>query len=149
MTPRTAVCLAATALLAATPAAEAKHKKPIVKTFEVKGTVPYPVQGGMCDVSEHGKDRHIETFKAPEAGELRVEVSEFFGDMDVVITDAKGGVLAEGNNETSTSGLTPNTGSLIETAKYKPKRAMTVQVHVCNYAASPDAKGKITFTHAR
>ncbi len=148
MLARRAVLLALSAAVALAPAADAKPKKPITKTFQVRGTVPYPAEQAMCAPAPHGKDRHVEPFRVPALGTLKVEVTGFRGDMDIVITDAKtGNVLAEGNNEAGTSSLNPSTGDTKETAKYFPKRATSVNINVCNFAASPDAEGTLTFTY--
>ncbi len=149
MSPRTVAGAVAALALMLAPAADAKHRKPLTGTFEVTNTVPWPVDGGMCDSADHNMDRHVEKVRLPAAGELRVWVKGFVGDMDVVLMNDKGEWLADGKNESSTSGATPSDGSIEETAKYKPKRAVTVQIHVCNFAASPNASGRWQFTFAK
>src|SRR5688572_13184855 len=107
---RTSLVLAAAALIAAPAVASAGHKKPISKPFEVTGTVPFPSGGGRCAAAPHGKDRHVETFKAPEAGRFTAEVTNFVGDYDMVVTNEQGtAVLSESDNGAGTSSGKPST----------------------------------------
>ena len=137
-------------LVAVSGGADAGHKKPVSKPFTVTGTVPFPSGGGRCETAPHGKDRHVETFKAPEAGKFAAELTGFVGDYDMVVTNEAGTVvLSESDNGAGTSSGNPSTGTAVEKISYTVKKPMTIQLHVCNYAAGPTATGKYTFTYAR
>lgn len=149
--PRPTIQLAVLVALIAAPAlpAEAKHRPPITKTFQVRGTVPFPSGGGMCDPSPHDLEAQVIEASLPEAGKLLVELTDFYGDFDMVLTDAKGTFLSSSNNESGTSGGNPSTGDTVETMTYTAKKAVVVKIVACNYLASPDANGKWTFTYAK
>ena len=150
---RRMLALAVLSILAVTGVAEANHKKPISKSFEATGLVPYaPPGGSMCEAlpdPDVQVDRHIETFKAPEAGTFAAEITGFVGDYDMVLLDDKGSELARSDNAAGTSSGNPSTGDIVEKLKYKVKKAMNVHLHVCNFAGGPQVEGSYVFTYAR
>ena len=142
-----AVALGAGLAVLVSPATAAP-KKPITKSFAV--TIPVPVGDPQatqaCAGPEVPGNRQVETFKAPAAGTLKFETSGFYGDWDMVILDGKGKRVAEGDNAAAT-GTSPNTGNISEKATLKVKKAMDLQLVVCNFAGSPSGTGKYTFTY--
>ena len=97
---------------------------------------------------ETPQSTHVEAFKAPAAGTLKVEVTGFLGDWDIALDDAKGKRLAEGDNASVTP-TNMSTGSVVEKLTYKVKKAGDLQIIVCNFAGGPSGKGKYTFTYAK
>ncbi|HVF20553.1 MAG TPA: hypothetical protein VNA14_09950, partial [Mycobacteriales bacterium] len=90
---------------------------------------------------------HVESFKAPAAGTLKVEVTGFLGDWDLALNDGKAKRLAEGDNASVTP-TSMSTGSIVEKLSYKVKKAGDLVIVVCNFAGGPTGSGKYTFTPA-
>ena len=140
------VLIAGLAVAMAAIPAQAKHKKPITKTYTVNLPVPNPAMQGACDTDLGPANTHREVFKAPEAGKLQVAITEFQGDFDMIITDAKGKAIAASDN----AAATPNTNTTNkESATLKIKKAGSYQIVVCNFLASPSGTVKYTFTYAK
>ena len=141
---RTAV-LTAVALAAATvaaPAALAAPQKPITKTYTATAPTPDPtnVAGGytVCAQNVPGSF-HVEEFKAPGAGALKVELTEYQVDWDLLLMDGKGKELAS-----SGSGGVGEP----EIASLKLKKAGVVQIVACNWSGGPTGTVTYTFTPA-
>jgi hypothetical protein len=85
---------------------------------------------------------HTHEFKAPGAGKLKIEMSGFQGDWDLLLVDSKGAEVA---NSGATQPVDPPT----ETLTAKVKKANTVyKIIACNWAGGPSATVKYTFTWA-
>lgn len=122
-------------------AAQANHKKPIEKTYSVTAPAPDPTNYAagsysVCAQTVPGSF-HVEEFAAPEAGTMKVTMTGFQGDWDLLMTDDKGRELSAGGS--SDLGGT-------ETMSYKAKKAGTLNVIACNWAGSPTATVKYVFT---
>jgi hypothetical protein len=138
-------------------AAPKPKPKPITKSWAIN--IPVPGSGATSSPTAPEacggqvtppQSQQAETFKVPAAGILKVDVTDYLGDWDIVITDDKGKRLVEGNNASSTPDKmsTPQT-PYVEKATYKPKKAMTVKIVVCNFLGGATGKGKYTFTYAK
>ena len=150
MRTQTLVALAAGAAVAvaASPATSAP-RKPITKTYTATAPAPDPTNAGgtaAYDVCAQAVPQsfHVEKFKAPAPGKLAVEVSGFQGDWDLLITDAKGVQLATSGNGGYGTPATPS----VEKATVKVKRAGEFRIVACNWAGTPSATAKYTFTFA-
>ena len=85
------------------------------------------------------------TIKPTGAGTLAVDVTNFTGDWDITVTDDKGKVLAVGAGTATPTALT--TPGAAEKAVVKIKKAMTLNIAVCNFLGSPAADAKYVFTY--
>ena len=148
MRVRTAVPLAILVLAAGAVNAEAapkKKPKPITKSYTVTGMLPHPnpPTGPSCSSAPNGVSEHRETLKVTGAGKLVVEVRGFTGDWDIGLYDKTDTNLAQGGGADS-----PNTETApVETLSYKGKKAQTLYIDVCNFAGSPNATVKYTYTY--
>jgi hypothetical protein len=77
-------------------------------------------------------------FKVPAAGTLAVEVSGYQGDWDLLLLDADNEELATGGS--SDLGVP-------ETTEVRFKKAQNVSIVACNWAGTPTATVKYTFTY--
>ncbi len=121
--------------------AEAKHKKPITKSYTATASNPDPTNyagGSVCRQNVPGS-AHIEKFTAPEAGTLKAEIGDFQGDWDMLLTDDKGRELSNSGGSELTDGK--------EKMTYKVKKAGTLNIIACNWAGGPTAKAKYEFTY--
>ena len=139
------LALAAVAALSTTGSvAEAKHKKPIEKSYSVTAPTPDPTNwaGGSYSVCAQvvPQSFHVEEFAGPEPGTIKVTLTGFQGDWDLLMTDDKGREVAAGGS--SDLGGT-------ETMTYKMKKAGTINIIACNWAGSPTATAKYVFTYAK
>lgn len=144
---RTAViALAATsALCTVGGVAEAKHKAPITKSYTATAPTPDPSNYAMQSpysvcAQNVPQSFDVEEFSAPEAGTLKVVMTGFQGDWDLLMTDAKGRELGAGGS--SDLGGT-------ETASVKIKKPGAVNIIACNWAGTATATVKYTFTYAK
>jgi hypothetical protein len=132
----------AVAAVSAPPALAAPKKKPITKTYAVTAPAPdpsnYAGQGySVCAQNVPGSfDK--QTIKVPAAGSLAVELSGFQGDWDLLLEDAD-------DSELSTGGSSDLGGT--EATEVRFKKAQKVSIVVCNWAGSPTASVKYTFTY--
>ncbi|HVF03323.1 MAG TPA: hypothetical protein VNA20_00645 [Frankiaceae bacterium] len=145
ITPYVLAATLVTAGLAADAGAATKKKpKPITRTYTA--TAPAPdftnVNGGVC-MRNVPQSWHTHTFKAPAAGKLNVVVSEFLGDWDVIVLDAKGTQIAMGDKLEQATPTDPKT----EEASAKIRKAGSYQIIACNWAGGSTAKVKYTFTY--
>ena len=153
---RQVVPLVALAVMTAALAAPADAApKTIEKSFDV--TIPVPLAGATSDptapvacsgaVAPFPMSSHVESFKAPAAGTLKVEVTGFVGDWDVAL-DSGGKRLAEGDNASVTP-TSMSTGSIVEKLTYKVKKPGKLDIQVCNFLGGPTGSGKYTFTFTK
>jgi hypothetical protein len=135
--------------------ASAKPKPPITKTVAITAPVPDPSnwagQGGVtgysvCAQRIPSSFQTVE-FKAPAIGKLKVTLTGFNGDWDVLVTDAKGTELTAGGSSGISTPAGPSDGD--ESATTKVKKANTVfKITACNWAGGPTGTLKYTFTYA-
>ena len=126
----------------------ATHKKPITETYTATAATPDPgnaVTGTLCDgVNPAGTGEHLHEFAVPEAGVLEVILTDYQGDWDLAVRNSKGANIGE----SGAGGYQPVAGS-DEKVKVKIKKAETLTIVGCNWAGSPTATVKLTFTFAR
>lgn len=131
----------------------AKHKKPITKTYPVTAPAPDPTnwldEVGAANYSVCNQvvpqSYNKTPFKAPAAGSLKVEVSGFIGDWDLLILNGKGSEAGHGGSDAIS---TPNAPTK-EVATIKVKKPETFNIIACNWAGGPTATVKYTFTYAK
>ena len=141
---RTAVVTLAVVAAAtvAAPSALAGPAKPITKTYTATAPLPDPtnVGGGYTVCAQNvPQSFHIEEFKAPGAGSLKVELTEFQVDWDLLLMDGKGKELAS-----SGSGGVGEP----EIATLKLKKPGVIQIVACNWSGGPTGTVTYTFTPA-
>ncbi len=148
---RTAVI--AIAVVAALPVAAdlatAAPPKPITKTYTATAPAPDPTNAAaathqVCNMVVP-QSFHIEKFKAPGPGALKIEIDGFIGDWDLLIQDSKGRDVAAA---TATDASTPASPDPDSTA-VKIKKADTYSIIACNWVGGPTATVKYTFTFAK
>jgi hypothetical protein len=151
MNCRQALPVALTLVVAAgalAPAVAAPKPKPITESYSVEGApVPLPLtDGNSCtDSALEGVSITTKTIKTVGAGTLQVDVTKFSGDWDITVLDDKGNVLGVGAG-TSTPTALAETG-VAEKLVLKTKKAMILNIAVCNFLGSPSAAAKYTFTY--
>ena len=141
---RTLVALttvAAAVSLAAT--AQAAPPKGFTKTVEFTDATPDPTGYASGSNETHclgvlPMEAPIE-LKVPGPGMVDVALSGFQGDWSLMITDAGGEVL--GGADTNPPEY--------ETATVRLKKAMTLKIHPCNFAGTPQASVKITYKYKK
>jgi hypothetical protein len=157
MTVRQAIPVALSLVVAAgalAPALAAPPKpKPISEEYAVEGLpVPVPLAGiDGVDGTNSCTDPHLEgistttkTIKTTGPGTLAVDVTDFDGDWDITVMDDKGNVLGVGSGTATPTALaTPGD----EKAVIKTKKAMTLNIAVCNFLGGPTANAKYVFTY--
>lgn len=141
---RTAVLtlVALTATTVAAPAAIAGPKpKPITKTYTATAPVPDPTNaaGGYSVCAQNvPQSFHIEEVKIPAAGTLKVELTDYQVDWDLLLMDAKDVELAG-----SGSGGVGEP----EAVQVKFKKPGVVQIVACNWSGGPTGTVTYTFTY--
>ena len=143
MLPRIAGALAAVGVLGLGVPAEAKHKKPVVVSYEVTAPVPYPVEDtSHCTAGIEGTTKNTRLITLPDSGVLQVELSGFLGDWVLELFDAKGRMLAQAAELDPT-----NTAPVRKVTYKKGSKGQKLQIAVCNVEGGPQAKVKYTFTY--
>lgn len=148
MTVRNALVAAAAITAVVASPAVANHKKPISVTYTATAATPDPgnfVTNKLCDgvnPAESGEHKH--EFAAPEAGTLDVTLTGYQGDWDLAVRNSKGANIGESGS----GGYMPVAGS-DEKTKIKIKKAEKLTIVACNWAGSPTATVKYTFTFAK
>lgn len=129
---------------AVAPVALAAPPKPITKTYPVTAPLPDPSnwanQGYSVCAQNVPMSYQTEPFKVPAAGTLKVELSKYEGDWDLLIMDGKGKELGAGGS--SDLGVP-------EVAQVKFKKATEVDIVACNWAGGPTGEVTYTFTFAK
>jgi hypothetical protein len=119
----------------------APKKKPISKTYAVTAPAPDPTnyagQGYSVCAQNVPSSFDKQTISIPAAGSLQVELSGFQGDWDLLLEDSD-------DSELTAGGSSSVGGS--ETAESRFKKAQKVSIVACNWAGSPSATVKWTFT---
>ena len=134
----------------ATPATAAT-KKPISKEYDVTAPAPDPTnyagtatgQGySVCNQTvPNSFDKH--EFTAPWVGKIKVTLTGFTGDWDLLLMDKNGNELTNSGGSDIGSPATPQQ----ESFTYKIKKAKTaVEIVACNWAGGPSGHVKYTFT---
>jgi hypothetical protein len=145
--------LAATAFAA--PAAHAAKKKPITKTWQLTAATPDPTNYAntagvgsynVCAQNVPGSFQIVE-FKAPAAGKIKVTLSGFTGDWDLLIMDKDGNELGYGGSASVNTPDAPAAGDETATLKAK-KTGFVFKLVGCNWAGTSTATLKMTFTYA-
>lgn len=135
----TLVALAAATVAA--PGAIAAPKKPITKTYTATAPMPDPtnVAGGYSVCAQNvPQSFHVEEFKVPAAGTLKVVLTEYQVDWDLLLMDAKDKELAG-----SGSGGVGEPEAL----QVKFKKPGVVKIVACNWSGGPTGKVTYTFTY--
>jgi hypothetical protein len=151
MNSRQALPVALTLVVAAgalAPAVAGPKPKPITESYSVQGApVPLPLtEGNSCtDPDLEGVSITTKTIKTVGAGTLQVDVTKFSGDWDITVLDDKGNVLGVGSGTATPTALT-ETG-VAEELVLKTKKAMILNIAVCNFLGSLTAEAKYTFTY--
>lgn len=141
---RTSALVAAvlTGAVAAAPVALAAPPKPITKTYTATAPAPDPTNaaGGytVCAQNVPGSF-HVEEFKAPAAGTLKVELTEYQVDWDLLLMDGK-------DKEIASSGSGGVGGP--EITQVKLKKPGVVKIVACNWSGGPTGTVSYTFTFA-
>lgn len=141
---KSTLVLALTAVAGLTVAAPGAFAAPVEKTYPVTAPNPDPsnvaseVDGGysVCAQRVPGSFQ-TDAVKLPAAGKLKVDLTGFTGDWDLLLMDEKGAELAFGGSSDVSAG---------ETATVSLKRPATVQIVACNWAGGPTGTVKYVFT---
>ena len=143
---RTAALLAASlavGTVAAPAALAAPKKKPIVVQYTANAPTPDPSNGtndySVC-AQNVPNSFDARPFKVPAAGRLKVELTGYQVDWDLLLMDAEATEIAGSGSGGYQGGP--------ETVEVKLKKAQTVTVVACNWAGGPTGNVKITFTYA-
>jgi hypothetical protein len=131
------------AAITAAPAAVA-GPKPITKTYTATAPVPDPtnyVPGGYSVCAQNvPQSFHVEEFKAPAAGTLKVELTDYQVDWDLLLMDAKKKeIAASGDGDVGAP----------EVTQIKFKKPAVVSIVACNWSGGPTGTVKYTFTFAK
>ena len=117
--------------------------KPITKTYTATAPMADPsnfagtTTYGVCGMNVP-QSFHTEEFKVPAAGSLKINMTGYVGDWDLLLTGDKGQELATGG-----------AGDLgvPEVMQVKFKKPTTVAIIACNWAGGPTGTVKYTFTY--
>ena len=149
------VLVGALAVAATAAPATAARRKPIVKQYEATAPTPDPTNYvGVAGVPAYSvcnqqvpSSWHTHVFTAPAPGKINIKVSGFTGDWDLLLTNPQGTELTYGGSDGLNKPDTPTAGD--ESVTYKIKKAKTkINIISCNWAGSPTATVKYTFTYA-
>src|SRR5688572_16902510 len=91
----------------------AAPKKPITKTYTATAAPGILSIADYCDGTPTTHDKHLEPFKAPAAGSLKVVLSGATGDWDAMLLDAGGATVT----------MSANIGAGDESYSYRIKKA--------------------------
>ncbi len=147
--------LAATAFAAAPADAAKKKKKPITKSWSLTAPAADPTNylgtAGVGDYSVCAQtvpgSFEIKEFKAPAAGKIKVTLTDFIGDWDLLVMDKGNNEIGYGGSSGINTPQDMKAGN--ETATLKAKKAGYVFKLVgCNWAGGSTGKMSMTFTYA-
>jgi hypothetical protein len=143
MSRTTTVAVAALALVTAAGSGALAGPKPITKTYTATAPMPDPTNfvGGysVCAQNVPGSF-HTEEFTVPEAGTLKVELTDYEVDWDLLLMNGK-------DEEIAYSG-SGGVGAP-EVVQVKFKKKTPVKIVACNWAGGPTGQVTYTFTYAR
>ena len=130
--------------LALSPAAVAAPKpKPITKTYTATAPLPDPSNGtndySVC-AQNVPQSFHLERVTVPAAGTLKVELSGYTNDWDLLVMDGAGRELGGSGSGGYAPAPAPEVVSL------KLKKKTDVQIVACNWAGGPTGTVTYTFT---
>ena len=135
--------------VAASPASAKpkKHKKPITKTYTAMAPLPDPSNQTMQFYSVCAQNVpqsfDLKEFTAPAPGKLKVEMTGFTGDWDLLLMDSEDlEVASSGGSEIAPA--QPASESMTFKIKKSKKKYSIV---ACNYAGGASATVKYTFTY--
>ena len=140
MSRTTSVALVVLAAATVTAPAALAAPKPITKTYTATAPVPDPtnVAGGYTVCAQNvPQSFHIEEFKVPGPGSLKVELTGYQGDWDLLLMDAKDQEIGSGG------AIEPG---VPEVAQLKLKKAGVVKIVACNWSGGPTGQVTYTFT---
>ncbi|MDP3711199.1 MAG: hypothetical protein Q8R60_01775 [Mycobacteriales bacterium] len=129
----------------ALPSVAAPKPKPITATYTATAATPDPTGGVASDYSLCGQtvpgsfDKR--PFTVPAAGTLKVELSGYVNDWDLLLMDGAGKELAGSGS----GGYAPAPAPEVVTVKFKKKTP--VQIVACNWAGGPTGTVTYTFTY--
>lgn len=157
MTVRKAIPVALSLVVAAgalAPALAAPPKpKPISEEYSLEhAPIPLPLVGidgvdgtnSCTDPAFEGISTTTKTIKTTGPGSLAVDVTDFDGDWDITVMDDKGNVLGVGSGTATPTALAAPGD---EKAVIKTKKAMTLNIAVCNFFGGLTANAKYVFTY--
>jgi len=149
MRTATLVIVAAVAAATAASPAVAAPKKPITKSYTANAPAPDPSNqaGQSYNVCAQNVPQSFDKkeFVAPGVGKLKVELSGYTGDWDLLIMDAAGNeVTSSGGSDVGTPAAAATEAA---TAKIKKAKAKYYIV-ACNFAGGSTGNVKYTFTYA-
>lgn len=139
------------ALVAAGIAGEATaapKRKPITHSYQA--TAPLPDPSNYADdtysvcAQNVPQSFHVHEFKAPALGKLKITLTNFLGDWDLLLLDPKGTEIAAG----VASDLGTPGSSVSEVASAKIRKAGTYKIIACNWAGGSTGDVKYTFDFA-
>ena len=143
MRTRALVAAALVAAFVATPPAEAKHRRPLKGSYDVRIPVPFPgeaASGSHCEEAPDGVSRNMKTLTLPSSGKLKVTLTEWVGDWVVELFDSKNNFL------TSAGALSTGDTSISLNYRKKTRTSQKVTIGICNFAGGPDGHVDWTFT---
>lgn len=131
--------------------AQAATKKPVAKEYDLTLTpMPDPNTTSACSSQflTAGQNVDDHSLKVSGPGKLTVTVTGFSGDWDIAVMSSSGVSLTESDSTGTPAPLSTPAGAIDEVAKYKPKKAMSLIIRVCNFLGTPTAHVKYTYVYA-
>jgi hypothetical protein len=130
-------------------------KKPITKTYTATAPAPDPTNYlGTAGAASYSvceqrvpQSYHVQSFTPPAVGKLKVQLSGFTGDWDLLLTNASNTELTYGGSSGVNTPQSPTAGDESVTIKIK-KAKQKVNIIACNWAGSATGTVKYTFTYA-
>lgn len=116
--------------------ASARPPKPITKTYTATAAPGVLSFTAYCDTTPTTHDKHLEPFKAPAKGTLKLTLTQSAGDWDAMLLDASGAKVAE----SAEISVDP------ESYSYKIKKAGEFTLMSCNALGGPTAEVTYPFT---
>jgi hypothetical protein len=127
---------------AAAPSLAAPKRKPITKTYTATAPTPDPSNFAGAGYSVCGQNVpgsfHTEVFAVPAAGTLKVSLTGYVGEWDLLLMDGD-------DREIGASGVLGVMGEE-ELVSVKFKKPSTAKIVACNWAGGPTGSVTYTFT---